>query len=164
MIYTGKAHCFGDDINTDYITPSKYKAANISMEEYATHMMEDIRPGFYGTISAGDFIVAGKNFGCGSSRESASRVIQVAKISVILAKSFARIFFRNAIGIGLPVLECDTDAIQDGEVLQVNVVEGTVTRSNGTVIHGIPLPPAMMNCLQEGGMSAVFKKYHTFKL
>jgi len=163
VIYEGNAHCFGDDINTDYITPGKYKSQQLTFEQYATHIMEDIDPGFYERINKGDFIVAGENFGCGSSRESAPRIVLAAGISAVLAKSFARIFFRNAISLGLPLIECDTDAIIPGEKLVVDVVAGTVTTEHG-VIQGKPLPSALMKCLLDGGMLENFKKYGTFTL
>lgn len=163
MIFNGIAHKFGDDINTDYVTSGKYKSRILDLNELCTHIMEDIDPGFYSRLKPGDFIVAGKNFGCGSSRETAPLVIKQARISAVIAKSFARIFFRNCIAIGLPVIECDTDLIENGEILNVDVVAGTITTSK-SIIQGKPLPKALMDCLMEGGMSANFKKYGTFKL
>jgi len=163
MKYNGFAHCFGDDINTDYLSPSKYKARKLTFEEYATHMMEDIRPGFYETLKPGDILVAGENFGCGSSRESAPRVVQAAKISVVLAKSFARIFYRNAVSLGLPLLEVDTDQIKEGDPLEVDVITGIVKTPRGE-IRGTPLPPTLLKVLLEGGMLANFRKNGCFKL
>lgn len=163
MIFTGAAHCFGDDINTDYLSPSKYKARKLTFEEYAQHMLEDIRPGFYESLTPGDILVAGENFGCGSSRESAPRVIQAAKIPVVVAKSFARIFYRNAISLGLPLVEADTTSIREGETIEVDVLLGTIKTDHGT-IQGTPLPPVLMGVLLEGGMLANFQKYGSFRL
>lgn len=164
MILHGKALCFGDNITTDYLSPGRYKYFNLTMKEYASHMMEDIRPGFYDTICPGDILVAGKNFGCGSSRESAPAVIKEAGISCVLAKSFARIFYRNAISIGLLLIECDTSDIQDCTSIDVDVTSGTVTLENGLVINGKPLPENMLNAVLNGGMSQDFIKYHEFRL
>ena len=162
MIYEGKAHVFGDDINTDYITPARYKAQKLTFDEYAKHIMEDIRPGFYNEITKGDFIVAGDNFGCGSSRESAPRVIMAAGVPVVLAKSFARIFYRNCMSLGLPLVEVDTSSIKDGEKISVDVVAGTVTTEHG-VIQGKPLPKELMKVLlEDGGMLGNFMKHGTF--
>lgn len=163
MIFNGKAHKFSDDINTDYVISGKYKSRILDYDELCTHIMEDIDPTFYSRITPGDFIVAGKNFGCGSSRETAPTVIKGAKISVVIAKSFARIFFRNAISIGLPVIECDTDAIADGDILEVDVISGRIKTSQGELI-GTPLPQALLNVLLEGGMSENFKRHGTFYL
>ena len=96
------------------------------MKELSTHLMEDIRPGFYKEIKEGDFIVAGENFGMGSSREQAPLVIQAAGIGAVVAKSFARIFYRNCINVGLPVIECDTSQIAEGDVLEVDIENGVV--------------------------------------
>ena len=105
---------FGNNINTDYIIAGKYKFKSTDMNDLATHLMEDIRPGFIEEIEKGDFIVAGHNFGMGSSREQAPLVIKAAGISAVIAKSFARIFYRNCINVGLPVIECDTDSHRRG--------------------------------------------------
>jgi len=106
MKLSGKAHRFGDDINTDLIISGKYKFKSLDINDMSTHLMEDIDPAFHSKITKGDYIVAGRNFGCGSSREQAPLVIKAAGISAVVAKSFARIFFRNAINVGLPLIEC----------------------------------------------------------
>lgn len=141
MLLQGKAHKFGDDVNTDYIISGKYKFKTLDMRELAKHVMEDLDPDFYQKINAGDFIVAGRNFGCGSSREQAPLAIKYAGISAVLAKSFARIFFRNAINTGLPVVECDTDRIEPGDELVVDLSTGVITnKTKGLTIAAKPLP------------------------
>jgi 3-isopropylmalate/(R)-2-methylmalate dehydratase small subunit len=160
----GTAHKFGDDINTDYIISGKYKFKTLDMNELAKHVMEDIDPEFYQKIKPGDFIVAGKNFGCGSSREQAPRALLAAGIRGILAQSFARIFFRNAINCGLLVLECDTSGIQDKDELEVDPLAGKVIDvTRGKVIEVRPLPQVMIDILSEGGLVNYFKKYGAFR-
>ncbi|NHM28300.1 3-isopropylmalate dehydratase small subunit [Desulfofundulus sp. TPOSR] len=163
MLLQGKAHKFGDDVNTDYIISGKYKFKTLDMRELAKHVMEDLDPDFYQKINAGDFIVAGRNFGCGSSREQAPLAIKYAGISAVLAKSFARIFFRNAINTGLPVVECDTDRIEPGDELVVDLSTGVITnKTKGLTIAAKPLPPVMIKILNDGGLVAHFRKYGGF--
>ena len=164
MTFTGTAFVFGDDVNTDVITPGRFFDADIDMNGFAKNVMADIRPGFYDEIEPGDFIVAGKNFGCGSSRESAPAAIKAAGIKVVLAKSFSRIFFRTSVSIGLIVLECDTTEIEEGERLEIDPEKGTITRPNGVVIHCAHMSPAMLEVMLDGGMAENFKKYGTYKL
>lgn len=164
MELRGVAHKFGDDINTDYIISGKYKFKTLDMNELAKHVMEDIDPEFYQKIKPGDFIVAGKNFGCGSSREQAPRALLAAGIRGVLARSFARIFFRNAINCGLVVLECDTGSIRDKDELVIDLLAGTVRDvTQGMVIEVRPLPQVMIDILNEGGLVNYFKKYGTFR-
>lgn len=165
MILEGFAHVFGDHINTDYIISGKYKARLTDLDEMAKHIMEDIRPDFYHQIRPGDFIVGGINFGCGSSREAAAWVIKKAGISAVLAKTFARIFFRNAINIGVPLLRVDTSAIQEGDRLRVNLDAGQVenlTRGGFVTTH--PLPPFIQKIINAGGMENYFKTHGGFDL
>ncbi|MGB9858110.1 MAG: 3-isopropylmalate dehydratase small subunit [Dictyoglomaceae bacterium] len=166
MIFEGKAHKFGDDINTDYIISGKYKFKSLDFNEMAKHLLEDIYPNFYEKIAPGDIIVAGKNFGCGSSREQAPLVIKYAGISIVLAKSFARIFFRNAINVGLPVLECNTDLIDDGDILSVDLSKGEIYNKNKDLkIDAFSsLPDIMINILKAGGLVEYLKKEGTFRL
>lgn len=166
MILKGKAHVFGDDINTDYIISGRYKFKTLDMDELATHIMEDIRPGFYSEISKGDFIVAGKNFGMGSSREQAPLVIEHAGISAVIAKSFARIFYRNSINVGLPVLECkDADKIREGDTLEVDLKRGKIfNHSKGEEYFFEPVPDFMLKILEDGGLVAHIKKHGGFSL
>jgi len=129
MKLTGKAWKFGSNIDTDVIIPYKYKARTLDPQELGAHCMEGLDPEFPRKISKGDFIVAGENFGCGSSREQAPIAIKSCGISAVIAESFARIFFRNAINIGLPVLECVevTREVNEGDVLEVDLENGVVT-------------------------------------
>ena len=155
----GKVHRFGDNVNTDYIISGKYKFKTLDMNELAHHVMEDIRPDFYNEVEKGDFIVAGENFGGGSSREQAPLVIQAVGVGAVLAKSFARIFFRNAINVGLPVVECDTSDIEEGDELKIDLVGGwviNVTKDKKT--HSTPLPEVMVRILNAGGLAEYLKK------
>ncbi len=165
MRIQGKAHKFGDDINTDYIISGKYKFKTLDMNELAKHVMEDLDPDFYGKIETGDFIVAGRNFGCGSSREQAPLAIKHANIGAVLAKSFARIFFRNAINTGLPVIECDTDQIDAGDKLSVDLATGKlVNETKNKDIEIKQLPEVMIKILNDGGLAEHFKKHGGFNI
>lgn len=164
MNLQGKAHKFADDINTDYIISGRYKFKIQDPNELAKHLMEDLKPDFYKEIQKGDFIVAGKNFGCGSSREQAPLAIKYAGISAVLAKSFARIFFRNSINTGLMLLECNTDDINEGDSLSIDIKSGIVyNNTNKKQIHITPLPEFMINILNDGGLVNHFKKHGGFK-
>lgn len=159
----GKAHKFGDDVNTDYIISGRYKFKTLDMKELAKHVMEDLDPDFYSKVTPGDFIVAGKNFGCGSSREQAPWAIINAGISAVIGKSFARIFYRNAINTGLPLIECDTDLINPGDELEVDLGAGVIKNiTQKTEIPIKPMPRFMLKILSEGGLVEHFKKYGTF--
>ena len=165
MILRGRAHRFDDDINTDYIISSKYKAQTLRIEDAAKHLMEDIDPGFADRIAPGDIIVAGRNFGCGSSREAAPRVIKAAGIAAVVAASFARIFFRNSINIGLPVLACDTRDIGSGDEIEVDLASGQVRNlSTGASKAVQPLPKVMMNVIADGGLVQHIRKHGTHRL
>ncbi len=162
---TGKAHKFGDDINTDYIIPGKYLMKITDDDKLAEHAMEGVDPDFREKADPGDFIVAGNNFGSGSSREEAPTVIKHANVSAVLAKSFARIFYRNAVNIGLPIVECDTDRIDQGDELYVNLDEGLLEdRDRGEEIEISPLPPEMSTILEDGGLVPHLDKHGTFNL
>lgn len=163
MNLSGKAHKFGDDINTDYIISGKYKFKTLDMKELAKHVMEDLDPDFSKKVQKGDFIVAGTNFGCGSSREQAPLAIINAGVSAVLAKSFARIFYRNAINTGLPAIECNTDEIKSSDELEVNLSTGNIiNKTSGKKITAGPLPEVMLKILNEGGLINYFKKYGGF--
>ncbi|MDD3654422.1 MAG: 3-isopropylmalate dehydratase small subunit [Desulfotomaculaceae bacterium] len=163
MEFSGKAHKFGNDVNTDYIISGKYKFKTLDMKELARHVMEDLDPDFYEKVTAGDFIVGGANFGCGSSREQAPLAIKYADVGAVLAKSFARIFYRNAINTGLPVVECDTDLIDQGDELKVDLSAGVIeNKTKGTNIPIKPLPGVMIKILNDGGLAAHFRKYRGF--
>ncbi|NTW05367.1 MAG: 3-isopropylmalate dehydratase small subunit [Peptococcaceae bacterium] len=165
MNFKGKVHKFGNDVNTDYIISGKYKFKTLDMRELAKHVMEDLDPDFYSKVVKGDFIVAGTNFGCGSSREQAPLAIINADISAVLAKSFARIFYRNCINTGLPVVECNTDLIDSGDQLEVNLSDGIIKNiTKGIEIPIKPLPDVMIKILNDGGLAPHFKKYGGFNL
>lgn len=165
MLLKGKAHIFGNDVSTDDIIASKYKSSTTDMAEMSKYLMGNVDPDFVRRIAPGDFIVAGSNFGCGSSRETAPRVIKLAGLSAVLARGFARIFFRNAINVGLPVVECATGSIKEGERLEVDLTAGLVRNlTQGTEVRIAPLPPVMLELLSDGGLSEHFKKYGTFHL
>ena len=165
MLLKGTAHKFGDDISTDLITPGRYFHLRTNLPELAKHTLEDADPDFVKNLQTGDFVVAGENFGLGSSREHAAIVIKLSGTGAVLAKSFARIFFRNAINQGLPAVVCDTDKINAGDKLEVDVEKGEVR--NLTTTKTIPaksLPTAMMNILKDGGLVEHFRKNKGFKL
>ncbi len=166
MRLSGKAHKFGDDINTDYIISGKYKFRTLDEKEMAKHVMEDLDPEFYKKISPGDFIVAGQNFGCGSSREQAPLAIKAAGISAVIARSFARIFFRNSINIGLPAIECkEIEKIGDNDELDVDIEKGgIINKTKNVELRIIPLPGVMIKILNDGGLAAHFRKYGGFNL
>ncbi len=165
MDLTGKAHKFGDDINTDYIMSSRHRSQTLDYVQLAKHLMEDIRPGFYANVEPRDFIVGGKNFGCGSSREYAPKIVKAGGISAILAKTFARIFYRNAINLGLPLIECDTDQINEGDRLKVNLERGEIfNETRGVSIKANPMPPFMVTLLNEGGMANYIRKFKKFEV
>jgi 3-isopropylmalate/(R)-2-methylmalate dehydratase small subunit len=167
MILKGKAHRFepNDHINTDYIISGRYKFKSENYKEMAQHLMEDISPGFYEKVSPGDFIVAGVNFGCGSSREQAPRVISGAEISAVLAKSFARIFFRNSFNLGLPLVQVNTDSIKAGDELEVDLDKGVVKNlTQGNEIAIKPLPKTVQTILADGGLVPHLKKHGGFAL
>jgi 3-isopropylmalate/(R)-2-methylmalate dehydratase small subunit len=157
---------FGDDINTDYIISGKYKFKSNDMEAMAVHAMEDVDPHYYEKAKQeGAFLVAGSNFGMGSSREQAPLVLIHSNTKAVLAKSFARIFYRNAINTGLPVVECDTDLIEDGDELTLDLEAGVLKNvTKGATIPFPPLPPVMAQLLADGGLVEHFKKHGGFAL
>jgi len=161
----GRVFKFGDGISTDDIIPGRYAHLRSELCELATHVLEDADPTFVSRVKAGDFVVAGSNFGLGSSREHAPLVIKMAGINAILATSVARIFFRNAINQGLPVLICDTDKIDDGDELEVDLASGTVKDiTNGNQLTFGKIPEVMLHILEEGGLIPYIQKHGGFKL
>lgn len=161
----GRAFKFGDSISTDHIIPGRFAPLRSNLPELAKHVLEDADPTFASRVKKGDFIVAGSNFGLGSSREHAPLVIKMAGVSAVLAKSVARIFFRNAINLGLPVLICDTDGINDGDELEVDLAKGTVyDKTNGQKMTFGRLPQVMLKILDEGGLLPYIQKHGDFKL
>lgn len=153
MVLKGKVFRFEDDINTDYIISAKNKSKILDRKELTRHLMEDIRPDFFKEISPGDIIVAGENFGCGSSRETAPIVIKEAGIAAVVAKSFARIFYRNCINIGLPVVICDTSGILEGQELTVDLAEGFVqVKGSPDQVKIAPYSKQVRELMEAGGM------------
>ncbi|MHB9053755.1 MAG: 3-isopropylmalate dehydratase small subunit [Thermoleophilia bacterium] len=161
----GKAWKFSDSISTDHIAPGRYFHLRTNLPELAKHVLEDANPDFAAQMAPGDFVVAGRNFGLGSSREHAPRIIKLAGVNAVLAQSFARIFFRNSINVGLPVLEIDTSRIDQGDELEVDLEAGTVRNvtKEETLVFA-PLPPVMVKILGDGGLVEHFKKYGDFNL
>jgi 3-isopropylmalate/(R)-2-methylmalate dehydratase small subunit len=165
LILKGKAFKFGNDISTDLIIAGKYAHLRSNLPELAKHVMEDANPDFANQVQPGDFIVGGSNFGLGSSREHAPLVIKMSGVSAILAKSFARIFFRNAINQGVPVLICDTDRIADGDILKIDLKAGTIKNVTKHETYGFTkIPPTMLSILTEGGLVPYINKHGDFKL
>jgi len=165
MKLRGKAFKFGDDISTDLIQPGRYNYLRSNLPELAKHVLEDADPNFASRVKKGDFIVAGKNFGLGSSREHAPTILKLAGISAVLAKSVARIFFRNAINVGLPVLICNTDKINNGDELEIDLASGSIVDlTNGAKLTSGKIPDVMLRILSEGGLVPYIKKYGDFKV
>ena len=161
----GQAHKFGDGISTDHIIPGRYAHLRSNLPELAKHVLEDADADFVNKVKEGDFVVGGNNFGLGSSREHAPLVIKMAGVSAILAKSVARIFFRNAINLGLPVLICDTDKINDGDELQIDLAAGTIKNiSSGAELTFGKIPDVMLSILDEGGLIPYIQKHGDIKL
>ena len=165
MVLQGKVWKFGDGISTDHIAPGRYLHLRSNLPELAKHVLEDAKPDFVKNMNRGDFVVAGKNFGLGSSREHAPAIMKIAGINAVLAKSFARIFYRNAINVGLLAVICDTDKIEEGDELEVNVEKGEIRNKSKGIKSFFPsLPPIMRSILDEGGLVAYVNKYGDFKL
>ena len=162
---TGRAFKFGNDISTDHIIPGKYAYLRSNLPELAKHVMEDADATFAARVKPGDFIVGGSNFGLGSSREHAPLVIKMAGVKAILAKSVARIFFRNAINLGLSVLICNTDEIADGDTLEIDLKAGTIeNQTNGKRLTFGKIPEVMLRILDEGGLLPYIEKHGDIKL
>ncbi len=165
MELKGKAFKFGDDISTDHIAPGRLFHLRSNLPELAKHVLEDADPEFASKMSKGDFVVAGNNFGLGSSREHAPQIIKIAGVGAVLAKSFARIFYRNAINIGLLLIECDTDKINAGDELEIDIKKGYVMNKTQNIKMPItPLPDVMIKLLNEGGLIEHIKKHGDFDL
>lgn len=154
MIAKGHVHKYGDNVDTDVIIPARYLNTS-KHEELAAHCMEDIDRDFVGRVQPGDIMVAAKNFGCGSSREHAPIAIKASGISCVIASTFARIFYRNAINIGLAILECDEAAqeIAAGDEVQVDFDTGVISDlTTGKTYQAEPFPPFIQNIIQKGGL------------
>ncbi len=161
----GKVFKFGDNISTDLIAPGRFLYLRSNLPELAKHTLEDANPTFVEQVKKGDFIVAGKNFGLGSSREHAPLIIKMSGVSAILVRSVARIFFRNAINLGLPILICDTNKINDGDTLEIDLKTGEVADlTSKTKLYVNPIPDIMLHILEEGGLVSYIKKHKDFSV
>jgi len=164
-ILKGKSFKFGDDISTDLIAPGRLFHLRSNLPELAKHVLEDADPDFSGKVKPGDFVVGGRNFGLGSSREHAPAIIKLSGVGAVLAKSFARIFFRNSINVGLPVLVCDTDKISEGDELEVDLSEGIIKDITKNIeLKFNPLPDVMIKILDDGGLTEHITKNRGFNL
>lgn len=166
-VLRGKAHRFvpNDDINTDYIISGRYKFKIDEIADLARHVMEDIDPTFASRVVPGDFIVAGRNFGCGSSREQAPRALKAAGVSAVLATSYARIFYRSSFNVGLPLLQCDTGWIRQGDGLVADLASGEVScPSRGVSVRSSAVPSMMRTLMDDGGLVPHLKKHGGFSL
>jgi len=156
----GRTWKFGDNISTDEITPGRYMGLRSNMPELAKHTLEDARKDFPSSVKQGDFVVAGRNFGMGSSREHAPLVIKMCGVKAVLAQSFARIFYRNAINIGLPAIVCDTRKINEGDELELHLSDGCVENLTRKIKIMFPPMSSTMNAiLNEGGLIAYVEKH-----
>lgn len=156
----GRVFRYGDNVDTDVIIPARYLNSS-DKDDLRKHCMEDIDPEFVKNVQQGDIIVAGKNFGCGSSREHAPIAIKASGVSCVIASTFARIFFRNSINIGLPILECPeaADEIKAGDVLSVDFSTGEITdRTTGRTYKAEPFPPFMQRLIESGGLIGYIKE------
>ena len=156
----GFVHKYPDNVDTDVIIPARYLNTP-DAKELAAHCMEDIDPGFIKKVKPGDIIVGGFNFGCGSSREHAPLAIKTAGISCVIAKTFARIFYRNAINIGLPILECEaaSDGIDAGDEVAIDFDTGVITNlTKNETYQAEPFPPFIQEMIQAGGLMAALRK------
>ena len=161
----GRSWKFGDDISTDLIAPGRLFHLRTNLPELAKHVLEDADPQFPSKVQKGDFVVGGSNFGLGSSREHAPTIIKIAGVGAVLAKSFARIFYRNGINVGLPLLICDTDLIDEGDELDIDLSAGTIKDvTKGIELTFTPLPDVMVKILQDGGLAAHIQKHGDFNL
>ena len=156
----GTVFKYGDNVDTDVIIPARYLNTSVH-KELAAHCMEDIDPDFVKKVKEGDIVVGGKNFGCGSSREHAPIALKAAGVSCVIATTFARIFFRNSINIGLPILECKeaSASIQDGDKVSIDFDSGLITdETTGRVFSAEPFPPFMQKIIQAGGLANYIKE------
>jgi len=165
MIIRGKVWKFGDDISTDHIIPGRFYHLRSNLTELTKHVFDDISPGFSEKVTKGDVIIAGKNFGLGSSREHAPLTIKMAGIDAIVAESFARIFYRNAINVGLAAIICPVGDIEEGSLVEIMLDEGIlIDTKNGKKKRFSPLPKIMRDILNEGGLDYYIKKYGALRI
>lgn len=162
--FEGRAHVYGDNIDTDRIIPGKY-TKTLDSSDLARHVLEDLDPQFSSRVKPGDIVVAGGNFGCGSSREQAPVALKAAGVAAVVATSFSRIFFRNAINIGLPLVEIGPHDIQPGSRLSVDLESGKVVDLETQRVYSVaPMPAVMIAILREGGLVPYLKKFGDYRL
>ena len=160
----GKVHLYGDHVDTDQIIPGAY-TKTLDVDELASHVFEYLDPDFRTRLNAGDFVVAGEDFGCGSSREQAPLALKAAGVAAVVASSFARIFYRNAINIGLPVVEIGSHDIENGSELEIDLEAGALTdRTAQRTYQAAKIPAVMLDILNEGGLVPYLKKHGDYQL
>ncbi len=160
----GKVHLYGDHVDTDQIIPGAY-TKTLDVDELASHAFEYLDPDFRSRMESGDFVVAGEDFGCGSSREQAPLALKASGIAAVVASSFARIFYRNAVNIGLPVVEIGPHDIENGSELEIDLEGGRVTdRTAERNYQAAKIPAVMMDILSEGGLVPYLKKHGDYQL
>ncbi|MDR3279523.1 MAG: 3-isopropylmalate dehydratase [Synergistaceae bacterium] len=160
---SGRAWKFGDNVSTDSIAPGRLISLRANPPEYAKHLLEDVNPEFAKNVAVDDFIVAGVNFGCGSSREIAPMIIKISGVGAVLAKSFGRIFYRNAVNNGMLLIECDTDKINDGEVITADILGRRITAERGLKIP-FNLSESEIKIINEGGLLNYIEKYNSLDI
>ena len=162
ILIAGSAHVYGDNIDTDRIIPGKY-TKTLDLNGLAAHVLEDLDPQFSRRVQPGDILVAGDNFGCGSSREQAPLAIKASGVAAVVGNSFARIFYRNAINIGLPVVEVGMHDIETGHQLEVDLTSGKVrSLTNGRVYPATKMPRVMVDILSAGGLVNYLREYSDY--
>ncbi len=165
MLISGKAWKFGDNISTDHIIPGRFYHLRSDLDELTKHVFEDIAPDFYKKVRKGDIIIGGHNFGLGSSREHAPLIIKLAGIDAVVAGSFARIFYRNAINVGLAAIICDVGGIDEGDALELRVEDGVLSDlTKGVQKTFNPLSPMMSSILAEGGLVPYIRKHKQLRV
>lgn len=164
-VLKGKAWKFGDNISTDLIAPGRYFHLRSNLEELAKYTLEDADPEFIKKMNKGDIVLGGKNFGLGSSREHAPTIIKLSGVSAVLAKSFARIFFRNAINVGLPVIICDTDKFSNEDQVEIDLTNGKIKNiTQNFELDFPPLPEIMQKILEKDGLVNYIKEHGELKV
>ena len=165
MKIRGRAWKFGDGISSDHIAPGRFFHLRSNLPELAKHCLEDVRPEFASGVKPGDFVVGGRNFGLGSSREHAPTVIKLCGVGAVLARGFARIFFRNCVNVGLPALIIDTERINEGDELEIDLEAGRVKNlTTGDEMTAPPMPPVMRTIISDGGLVEHIKKHGRLRL
>jgi 3-isopropylmalate/(R)-2-methylmalate dehydratase small subunit len=163
--YRGKAWKFGSNVSTDSIAPGRLISLRSNPPEFARHVLEDARPEFSKNVKPGDFIVADKNFGCGSSREIAPIIIKLSGVSAVIAKSFGRIFYRNAVNNGMLLIECDTDQISDGDILIIDTEKGVITKEDDpSLLISFRISGKEAKIINEGGLLNYIDKYKSLDI